>query len=181
LPPPEELSRPILKMLAEEIRVDPEGLIKPTIDGKITSYFEWLGAGVYRMDGPSGSMHGKQSTAREAHYGADGERLYLRIDFEEGNRESLNGVEIRLGAQSPGKSSNSTLGVFDSSRDGGFLTGAAFPGAECVFRDILEAGVPFAALGAAPGQPVQFQFSLWKDGLPMASVPRQGWLELPAL
>jgi alpha-amylase/alpha-mannosidase (GH57 family) len=180
LPPPEELSRPILKTAVEEMRVDPESRIEPVIDGKVTSYFEWLGAGLYRMDGPSGSMHGKQSLAREAHYGTDGERLYLRIDFEEGSRESLNGVEVRIGAQSPEKSLNSTLGVFDSSRDGGFLTGAAFPGAKCVFQNILEASVPLTALGVATGQPVHFQFSLWKDGLPMAAVPRQGWLELPA-
>jgi alpha-amylase/alpha-mannosidase (GH57 family) len=179
LQPPEELSRPILKTLAEEIRVEPVGRIKPTIDGRVTSYFEWLGAGVYRMDGPSGSMHGKRSTAREAHYGTDGERLYLRIDFEEGSREALNGVEVRMGAQASERSLNSSLGTFDSSQDSGFITGAAFPGAECAFRNILEASIPLAAFGATPGQPVHFQFSLWKDGLPMVAVPQQGWLELP--
>jgi hypothetical protein len=179
LQPPEELSRPILKTLAEEIRVEPVGRIKPTIDGRVTSYFEWLGAGTYRMDGPSGSMHGRRSTAREAHYGTDGELLYLRIDFEEGTREALNGVEVRMGARASDRSLNSSLGIFDSSQDSGFITGAAFPGAKCAFRNILEASVPLTAIGATPGQPVHFQFSLWKDGLPIVAVPRQGWLELP--
>ncbi len=178
LPPPEELSRPILKTFVEEVRVEPVGRIKPTIDGKVTSYFEWLGAGVYRMDGPSGSMHGTRSPARDAHYGTDGESLYLRIDFEEGSREALNGVELRMGAQLPDKSLKNTLGVFDSSQEGGFLTGGAFPGASCAFRNILEASIPLKAFGAAPDQPVHFQFSLWKDGLPMVAVPQQGWLEL---
>ena len=86
-----------------------------------------------------------------------------------------------MGAQTPDRSLNSSLGVFDSSQDSGFRTGFAFPGAECVFRNILEAGIPLTALGAAPGQPVHFQFSLWKDGLPMVAVPQQGWLELPVL
>jgi alpha-amylase/alpha-mannosidase (GH57 family) len=178
LSPPEELSRPILKALAVEFHQEPLGPIQPTIDGKVTSYFEWLGAGVYRMDGPSGSMHGQRSSAREAYYGTDGQRLYLRIDFEESSREALNGVEVRMGAQTPDRSLNSSLGVFDSSQDGGFKAGFAFPGAECAFRNILEAGIPLKALGAAPGQPVHFQFSLWKDGLPMVAVPQQGWLEL---
>jgi len=34
--------------------------------------------------------------------------------------------------------------------------------------------------GYSRGQPIRFQFSLWKDGLPMDAVPQQGWLEAPA-
>jgi hypothetical protein len=179
LQPPEELSRPILKTLAAEVRLDPTGRIHATIDGKVTSYFEWMGAGVYRMDAPSGSMHGRKSTAREAYYGADGERLYLRIDFEDDNKQALDGIEIRMGAQGAEGVSSASLGVFDSSRDNGFVTSPAFRGAECAYRNILEAAIPLKALGATPGQPVRFQFSLWKDGLPMDAVPQQGWLELP--
>jgi len=61
LTPPEELSRPILHTVAPEFRTEPASRIHPIIDGRITSYFEWLGAGVYRLDGRSGSMHGKKS------------------------------------------------------------------------------------------------------------------------
>src|SRR3954462_9985152 len=81
--PPEELSRPILKTLAPEFRTEPVSRIHPTIDGKVTSYFEWLGAGVYRQDGRSGSMHGQRSPVQEVHYGADHERLSLRVDFHD--------------------------------------------------------------------------------------------------
>ena len=48
-----------------------------------------------------------------------------------------------------------------------------------LFQNILEAAIPFAALGVAAGPPLRFQFSLWKDGLPMDAVPVQGWLEAP--
>jgi hypothetical protein len=174
--PPEELSRPLLKTFAAAAPVVPVGPIRPKIDGRITSYFEWLGSGMYRMDGPSGSMHAKRSPALEAHYGTDGERLYLRIDFEDCSEEALSGVEIRLGVEAGGIGS---LGLFDPSSPAGFATGTAFPGAECAFHKILEAGISLAALEAKPGQPVRFQFSLWKDGLPMDAVPQQGWLELP--
>jgi hypothetical protein len=84
-----------------------------------------------------------------------------------------------MGARASDRLLNSSLGIFDSSQDSGFITGAAFPGAKCAFRNILEASVPLTAIGATPGQPVHFQFSLWKDGLPIVAVPRQGWLELP--
>src|SRR5439155_8077248 len=101
LEPPEELSRPILKTIASEVRVAPTGHIRPRIDGKVTSYFEWLGAGVYRLDGRSGSMHGKRSPVREVQYGIDGERLFLRIDFHESKEETLGGMELRLKIQGP--------------------------------------------------------------------------------
>ena len=59
-----------------------------------------------------------------------------------------------------------------------FVTSTAFPGAACAFLQILEAGVPVAS---EPDQPIRFQFSLWKDRLPMDAIPQQGWLEAPPL
>jgi alpha-amylase/alpha-mannosidase (GH57 family) len=181
LQPPEELSRPILKTLAPEFRSEPAAPIHPRIDGRVTSYFEWLGAGVYRLDGRSGSMHGRRSPVQEVHYGAGDGHLFLRIDFHEGKDDTLSGVEIRLGVQGSPNLYGS-LGVFDPATGSTFITGAAFAGAQCAFQKILEAGIPFASLGAvAADQPIRFQFSLWKDGLPMGAVPQQGWLELPAV
>ena len=173
LEPPEELSRPILKTIASEVRVAPTGHIRPRIDGKVTSYFEWLGAGVYRLDGRSGSMHGKRSPVREVQYGIDGERLFLRIDFHESKEETLGGMELRLKIQGPAGEMSGSLGAFTPG--GSFSMGAAFAGAECAFQHILEASVPLSS--APPGESIRFQFSLWKDGLPMDAIPQQGWLE----
>jgi alpha-amylase/alpha-mannosidase (GH57 family) len=175
LPPPEELSRPILKNVPAEFRAEPTARIHPTIDGKVTSYFEWLGAGVYRLDGKSGSMHGKRSPVREVQYGVDGERLYLRIDFHELKEETLGGVEVRLRVQRSGDERSGSLGVFESTS---FVTGPAFPGAICAFQQILEASVPLAVDAR---DPIRFQFSLWKDRLPMDAIPQQGWLEAPTV
>jgi alpha-amylase/alpha-mannosidase (GH57 family) len=180
LTPPEELSRPILKTVAAEFRAAPTARIAPTIDGKITSYFEWLGAGLYRLDGRSGSMHGTRSPVREVHYGADGAQLYLRIDFHESKEGTLGGVEVRLRVQGRTEESSGSLGAFDSASGNSFVTGPAFPGANCAFQRILEASVPLTDFGVEPGQLVRFQFSLWKDGLPMDAIPQQGWLEAPA-
>jgi alpha-amylase/alpha-mannosidase (GH57 family) len=180
LQPPEELSRPILKVRADEFRTEPAARIHPTIDGKVTSYFEWLGAGVYRLDTRSGSMHSQRSPVREAHFGTDGKRLFLRIDFHDGKEDTISGVEVRLGVQASPEVLHGSLGVFDAAAGGSFVTGAAFGGAQCAFQSVLEAAIPLASLGAAAGQPVRFQFSLWKDGLPMDAIPQQGWLELPA-
>jgi len=180
LAPPEELSRPIIRSAAPEFRAEPTSAIHPRIDGKVSSYFEWLGAGVYRLDGRSGSMHGKRSPVSEVHFGLNHERLFLRIDFHDAKETTLAGVEVRLRVEASPKEASGSLGVFDPTPGASFVTGADFPGAECAFQHIFEAAVPRILFGYSRGQPIRFQFSLWKDGLPMDAVPQQGWLEAPA-
>ena len=43
---------------------------------------------------------------------------------------------------------------------------------------ILEMGIALARLGDTETGSVGFQFSLWRDGLPVDAVPQHGWLEL---
>ncbi|HTM47387.1 MAG TPA: glycoside hydrolase family 57 protein [Bryobacteraceae bacterium] len=174
LQPPEELCRPILRMAAAGRRIEPNGPVYATIDGKVSSYFEWMGAGQIQVDGRSGSMHGNRSPVREAYYGADGEHLFLRLDFHDTKDDSLRAVEIRLTMEAGGKSRSGSLGAFDASSGAGFTTSGDFEGARCAFQKILEAAIPLNK----PGQPVKFQFSLWKDGLPVDAIPPQGWIEL---
>ena len=149
LRPPDELSRPILKTLAAELHTEPAASIHPTVDGRITSYFEWMGSGLYQIDGRSGSMHGKRSPVREVHYGGDGNHLFLRVDFHD-MKETLSGVEVDLTVQASPVNMNGSLGMFDASQ--AFVTSAEFAGAKCAFQNILEAGVPLTAAGATPGQ-----------------------------
>ena len=56
------------------------------IDGEVTSYFEWIGAGAYRVDERSGSMHGKKFLVKEVLFGSDGANFFLRVDFHPGLR-----------------------------------------------------------------------------------------------
>jgi alpha-amylase/alpha-mannosidase (GH57 family) len=177
LMPPEELSRPLLRVAVPASFIEPSGRIAPTIDGEVTSYFEWIGAGVYRVDERSGSMHGKKFVVSEVQFGTDGASLFLRVDFHPAYLQDLNGMEARLNAQ-----------PFDGWKSGHititFANGAAHvkesevPGVDCAFNRILEARIPLAPLGVAPGAGLRFQFSLWQAGLPMDALPPQGWLEL---
>ena len=80
LPAPAALSRPILQAQAGEFHQAPTNPIHATVDGEVTSYFEWLGAGRYRPDPRQGAMHGGEPAVREMFYGTDGEKLYVRLD-----------------------------------------------------------------------------------------------------
>ena len=177
LTPPEELSRPILRVTVPAVYIEPSGAITPTIDGEVTSYFEWIGAGIFRVDERSGSMHGKKFLVSEAQFGTDGTNLYLRADFHPAYLQELNGMEARL-----------TMQAFDGWKTHhvalAFTDGAAHvdksevEGVACAFNRILEVRVPLAPLGVVSGAGLRFQFSLWQAGLPMDALPPDGWLEL---
>ena len=80
LEPPERLSYPILKAQEGELHEPPSNPIDVTLDGEVTSAFEWMGAGHYQPDARSGAMHGGQLTAREMFYGSNGTELFVRLD-----------------------------------------------------------------------------------------------------
>jgi alpha-amylase/alpha-mannosidase (GH57 family) len=180
LTPPEELSRPILRVSMPEVQVEASGPIHPVIDGQVTSYFEWIGAGMYQVDGRSGSMHGKKFLIKEVQFGSDGVNFYLRVDFHPGYEHELRGMEARLTAESlDGKRISRAAIVF--SGDGVRIKELSLavapcpePAVECAFARVLELRVSLAALGLTPGSGLKFQFSLWQGGLPMDAVPQQG-------
>jgi hypothetical protein len=66
--------------VAREIR-KPTDLITPTIDGLITSYYEWAGAGVYEAGRNMGAMYRSERCIEAVHFGANLTTFYLRVDF----------------------------------------------------------------------------------------------------
>jgi hypothetical protein len=181
LAPPEELSRPILRVAAPEVHIEPSGAISPRIDGEVTSYFEWMGAGIYRIDERSGSMHGKKTLLKEVHFGSDGVSFFVRVDFHPGHEPELPGMEARLTVQSLDAARNSYAAIaFTAGSVRAAETRFAEAGTtlECALGQVLECRIPLQDMGIAAGCGLRFQLSLWEDGLPVDSVPQQGWLEM---
>ncbi len=178
LTPPEELSRPILNTGAvRDSHVEPTGPVHPVVDGRVTSYFEWLGAGAYRVDARSGSMHGKRFLAREMHYGTGGGNLYVRVDFHEGNEDLLSSLDVRLTLKRPETDAKANLTVRLENgkaavQDASFDT----QGVQAAYQSVLEIAIPHAALGS-PDR-ADFNVSFWQAGLPVDAIPQQGWIEV---
>jgi alpha-amylase/alpha-mannosidase (GH57 family) len=175
LMPPEELSRPILRVAVQAVQIAPSGAISPVVDGQVTSYFEWMGAGIYRVDERSGSMHGKKFLVKEVQFGSDGANLFVRVDFHQGYEQELLAMEVRftaIGIDS-GRSSELTIA---------FPRGAAkaegIESVECALGRVLEIKIPLGSIGVTAGRGVRFQMSIWESGLPMDAVPQQGLIEM---
>ena len=152
---PDELARPILRVAHQDFHEPPVSPVRPRIDGEVSSYYEWMGAGRYRVDLRSGSMHGHTPLIRELMYGSDGTRLYLRLDLIEDAAFS----EIVLGTD------KICLPLLHN------------PDAEVARDKILEAGIPLTALGAHRGDTIRFQITVVQDRLPLDIVPQQGYIE----
>jgi len=184
LAPPEELSHPILHLETKDLRIAPSAHIQPVIDGEVTSYFEWMGAGMYRADRRSGAMHGNKFAIGELYYGSDGKQLYLRMDLDLDVLGPAQEAEVRVKVQPRREASPPSCIRIQVDESGGRilearLGGAAIPAAvETRFRRVLELRVALAALGVEPGGALALEASVWQSGLPMDAAPQQGWLEL---
>jgi alpha-amylase/alpha-mannosidase (GH57 family) len=179
LTPPEELSRPILTLSTSAFHALPSGPVRPRIDGEVSSYFEWLGSGIYKVDERSGAMHGQRFLLHELHYGSDGANFYLRLDFESGAGRDLTNVEARIGIQPSAQGSAVRL-IRVRFQEGAAVVAESnlIAGeAEVALGKILELRVPLDGVGVKFGQSLRFQLSLWQGGLPLDALPQQGWLE----
>ena len=156
LAPPEELSRPIIKEAIREIHEPPRNAIHAVIDGEVTSYFEWMGAGHYQPDGRSGSMHGDRGVVRSLHYGSDGVNLFLRLDLANG----ADFAEVRFHTEAK------SIALLSD------------PAVETARRNIFEASIPLAVLNARSAERLKFQVELMGQVLPLDVIPVDGWIEI---
>jgi len=152
----------------------PHAPIQPVLDGEVTSYFEWLGSGLYSLEQRQGAMHGRRFVVKELRYGSDGTDLFLRIDFQ--TNGTLDGLEIHVtAAASDGALSAryrlapKVAELIENSGPEGWVRAA--------FHKVFESALSLEALRARPGSPVKLQLSIWQNGLPVDAVPPQGWLE----
>ncbi len=152
---PDELARPILKAAHADFHEPPVSPIRATIDGEVTSYYEWMGAGHYRVDVRSGSMHGRIPLVRDLLYGSDGSRLYLRLDLID----------------------NASFTQIHLATDKVALPLLRNPAIEMARDKILEIGIPLGALEVQSGEMIRFHVTLVDDGLPLDAIPPRGYIE----
>jgi alpha-amylase/alpha-mannosidase (GH57 family) len=187
-PIPEELF--VTNITTEPPEVDvsrPSGFIRPVIDGHVTSYFEWIGAGCVETASAQASMH--QVAEREPgvtliEFGFDLQHLYVRVDasqpmfsFLRAERElSLNflkpaGVRITLRVDGDVAAAR----VVARSAQGG---PEPLPiGVRAAVGEIAELQIPFADLAIMPGAPVAFIVALNRGAAEIEHHPRHRPIE----
>ncbi len=184
-PVPEELY--VTNITTEPPRTmahDPVGLLQPTLDGEVTSYFEWVGAGELELSAAAGSMHQIAPTRRPLvtaiRYGFSAETFFVRVDLARRAQDVLvDKGEIRLSFFKP---ANHRVAVTQEGPDGCHVAlwerrglgdwqvkSLARPAGAAT--QILEVGIPLADLGVHPGDPLSFFVSLLQDGQALEQYP----------
>ncbi len=162
--------------------VHPVGLLNPLLDGRSSSYFEWLPAGIVLTDAPSGTMTGgdwRVSVVRRLLFGFDLENLYLRLDLNgpagqklaEGTRCSVNftlPADHRLVLF--GTDSGPVAELHQKTAGGNWaVAGSASP--KVAAAEILEAALPFVDLGLRPNNAFAFFVSIQNGGVELERHP----------
>lgn len=155
---------------------EPTLLVTPALDGRETTYFEWQGSGLYRPGQHRGSMYGGAQAFNVLHYAFDLAALYLRLDPAESPARSAEvATKLRVLLLAPDRQ---VAVDFPVSPDGRLRPGRHRAGdlGEVAFALVLEAAVPFAPLGLAPGTRLALSVHALRGELEVERLPRYGFI-----
>jgi alpha-amylase/alpha-mannosidase (GH57 family) len=180
---PEELAKPIKRLPERAYQLAPSTFLKVKVDGRDTSYFEWLGAGVYSPERRSGTMHGRMYHLRELRYGFEEERFVVRVDCFADALAELEDPEFRiiLGAGMEVtivvSLERGRLKEFSVEKGRVCLLNPAKI-AEAAFDRTLEVAVHRDVLELEGLNKFSVGVALWHGGLPIDVLPAEGFLDV---
>ena len=169
--PPDIFSIPIL-LEDREVRParEPINLIYPIVDGRVTNYFDWMGAGFVEGKGRGAAMHESAALIKGLYYGFNECSLFLRMDLGKAFIADMEEVsfEISLLLKETHKI------VY---RIRGEVLESTLP-VKAVFSDVLEVEVEFDDLHAKKGDKITLWTSLKINDMVADRVPKRGYLAL---
>jgi alpha-amylase/alpha-mannosidase (GH57 family) len=181
--PPEELSASIKKKPEHALQLPPTGMLNVKVDGRDSSYFEWLGAGLYSPERRGGSMHGRIFYLHELRYGFEEERFCVRVDVFAQALAEMENPEFRItisGAEEiivVVKLERGHMREFSLEKKNACLLN---PGdlVAAAFDRILEVAIRREAMELAGRGSLRLGIALWNGGLPVDVLPAAGFLEV---
>ena len=180
---PDELAKPIKRRPEHALQLSPSGFLKVTTDGRDTSYFEWLPAGLYAPERRGGAMHGRTFYLHELRYGFEEERFCVRVDpFLEVLAE-LEDSEFRVTVGTNeeltvvAKIERGRLKEF-SVEKGKFCLMNAASLVDVAFDRILEVAIRRKEISLKGRTRLKLGVALWHGGLPVDVLPAEGSLEV---
>ena len=167
----------------------PTGFIHPVIDGELTNYFEWLGAGSVEI-GPAGdAMHEvsvRATSVSGIEFGFDRDNLYVKVEGPLPMRDVIDGdQQLTLNFLKP-----EGCRIVVSGADGVVRAlmvdrprAASAPSRSCpdikvAVGRVLELQVPFQCLNATKDAPVAFIVALNRHGSEVEHHPRHRPIEV---
>ncbi|MBI5694615.1 MAG: hypothetical protein HZC51_02590 [Nitrospirae bacterium] len=184
--PPDGLFIPIIREdRKSRPTVELTAFVSPTLDGEVTSYFEWLAAGYYDVSQAGGTMHRAESVISHIYYGFDLNNLFIRLDANRDLKDSrikeltfcvhfLKPVPCRLDIKIDPDAHSVTATV---------CSGMGEEGAEnkkmlssVAAATIIELAAPFEMIHAKPKDEVNFFVTVRRDDIELEKWPYRGFI-----
>jgi alpha-amylase/alpha-mannosidase (GH57 family) len=181
---PDELAEPIKhQQVRAEIR-PPSSPLNVRVDGRETSYFEWMGAGLYLPQDRESSMHGRTRALQQIRYGFSEDQFFVRLDVFDEVFAGLRDAEFRVTLR--GDEELRVLIRFEQGKLTGYIVEAkdfCLLGPDEMVKvacdRILEISVARKLLRLRGRNSFSLVIALWEGGLPVDLLPAEGWLEVP--
>lgn len=180
---PDDLAKPIKKLPEHALHLAPSEMLKVKVDGRESSYFEWLGAGLFSPERRSGTMHGRVFYLSELRYGFEENRFCIRLDCFPDAIAELDKMEFRVTIQAAdevaiiARLERGKLVEFSIEQARICLLNPT-RSAEVAYDRILEVAVQKEILVLSGLQKMRVGVALWHGGLPVDVLPAEGYLEV---
>ena len=180
VPVPDVLKTHICRSEVAHETHKPTDLITPQIDGEVTSFYEWSGAGVYEAGRAMTAMYRAERFMEAVHFGCDLKCFYLRVDFRQLDKLPAKSA-LRLNFIQPRhraivipriERGRPQCELWDTSPEGSYQKLADL--AYVRLQRVLELAVPLNSVGWNYGDQVGFFAQLLESEVEMERHPDMG-------
>ncbi len=182
LTPPEQLNQPICHLRAmpdADLVTMPLALLNPSIDGHVTDFFEWRGAGRIKTQPPLGAMWKVEGVLTDIQFGWSLDQLYLRLDPDEQSRPRQAELTVELQMQTPEHLYRLSFSLEPSEPNQFVLSQKLASGTwqeigsyqSIYHQKIIELAVPFKELQLIAGQELHLTILVLEHHLEIARYP----------
>ncbi len=180
--PPDILNQPISshRGLPEgDLSTAPHALLNPSLDGLVTDFFEWRGAGKIKTQPPLGAMWKAEGIFTEIQFGWSLDQLYLRLDPDGQLQPRQAGLVVELHLQTTERLYRLSFSL-DSPGPDQFLLVQKLAGGDwneigsyqsICHRKIVELSIPFKDLQLTAGQELRMTLVVLEHDLEVARYP----------
>ncbi|HWW51569.1 MAG TPA: glycoside hydrolase, partial [Verrucomicrobiae bacterium] len=180
---PDALANPIKRAPDRGRREAPVAYLDVEVDGRESSYFEWLGSGLYATDRRSGTMHGRAYALGDFYYGFGPGHFYLRVDPIQDAIAEMTEFQLRL-TMWDSQETRITVRVKHGKLAGCVLEqGGVCPlhpetVVSAAYGKIIEISLARELFDLRGRRELLVSVALWSGGLPIDVLPVEGMLEV---
>ena len=183
-PAPDALAHPIKRAPERGRSEAPTAYLDVKVDGRESSYFEWLGAGSYATDHRSSTMHGRQYVLGNVYYGFGPSNFWLRVDPIPEAIAQMADFQIahhHLGlardAHHPARRKSAPCCRLHR-RTERLMSAASRDVMSAAYEEILELSLARELFDLRGRRELLVSVALWKGGLPVDVLPAEGVLQV---